>query len=60
MTSFVHLEYSRQHLGAERVESAIDAVQRLRHGFTGTRGLATLLLTAIAAAAAVMVIAYQG
>jgi len=50
MTSFVHLEYSRQHQGAERVESAIVATQHLYHGFTGTRGLATLLLTAIAAA----------
>jgi len=57
MTSFVDLEYSRQHLGVERVESAINAAQHLRHGFTGARGLATLLLSAIAAA--VMVVAYQ-
>ncbi len=57
MNSFVHLEYSSQHLGVERVEAAIDAVQHLRHGFTGARGLAALLLSAIAAA--VMVVAYQ-
>ena len=57
MTSFVHLEYSTKHPGVARVESAIDAAQHLRHGFAGTRGLATLLLSAIAAA--VMVVAYQ-
>ncbi len=60
MTSFIHLEYSKRHLGVERVEAAIDAVQHLLHGFIGARGLVTLLLTTIAAAAAVMVIAYQG
>ena len=57
MTSFVHLEYSTQHPGVARVESAIDAAQQLRRGFSGTRGLATLLLSAVAAA--VMVVAYQ-
>lgn len=57
MTSFVHLEYSRQHPGVARVESALDAAQHLRQGFSGTRGLATLLLSAIAAA--VLVVAYQ-
>lgn len=57
MTSFVHLEYSKQHPGVARVESAFDAAQHLRHGFSGTRGLATLLLSAIAAA--VMVVAYE-
>ena len=57
MTSFVHLEYSTKHPGVARVESAIDAAQHLRHGFSGSRGLAKLLLSAIAAA--VMVVAYQ-
>ena len=57
MTSFVHLEYSTKHPGVARVESAIDAAQHLRQGFSGSRGLAKLLLSAIAAA--VMVAAYQ-
>ncbi len=57
MTSFVHLEYSNQHPGLARVESAIDAAQHLRRAFSGTRGLATLLVSAVAAA--VMVVAYQ-
>ncbi len=57
MTSFVHLDYSNQHPGVARVESAIEAAQQLRQGFSGTRGLATLLLSALAAA--VMVVAYQ-
>lgn len=57
MTSFVQIQYSNQHPGVARVESAIEAAQQLRHGFSGTRGLATLLLSAIAAA--VMVVAYQ-
>lgn len=57
MTSFVHLEYSTKHPGVARVESAIDAAKHLQQGFSGTRGLAKLLLSAIAAA--VMVAAYQ-
>lgn len=57
MTSFVQIKYSNQHPGVARVESAIEAAQQLRHGFSGTRGLAALLLSAIAAA--VMVVAYQ-
>ena len=57
MTSFVHLDYSTQHPGVARVESAIDAAQHVRRGFSGTRGLSTLLLSAMAAA--VMVVAYQ-
>lgn len=57
MTSFIHLEYSTQHPGVARVESAIDAAQQLRRGFSGTRGLAKLLLSAIVAAA--LVVAYQ-
>ena len=57
MTSFVHLEYSTKHPGVARVESAIVAAQHVRQGFYGSRGLAKLLLSAIAAA--VMVVAYQ-
>ncbi|UUZ65400.1 hypothetical protein LP417_13210 [Polaromonas sp. P1-6] len=57
MTSFVNIKYSTQHPGVARAESAIDAVKQLHQGFSGTRGLATLLLSAMAAA--VMVVAYQ-
>lgn len=57
MTSFVHLEYSNQHPGVERVESVIATAQQIKRNFSGTRGLATLLLSAVAAA--VMVVAYQ-
>jgi hypothetical protein len=57
MTSFVHLDYSTQHPGVARVESAIGAAKQMGQGFSGTRGLATLLLSAMAAA--VMVVAYQ-
>ena len=61
MTSFVHLEYSNQHAGVTRVETAIGSVAasalRLKRNFSGTRSLAMLLLSAIAAA--VIVAAYQ-
>lgn len=57
MTSFVHLDYSTQHPGVARVETAIGAARQLRNGFSVTRSLATLLLSAMAAA--VMVVAYQ-
>ena len=57
MTSFVNIKYSTQHPGVARAESAFGAVRQLAHAFSGTRGLATLLLSAIAAA--VMVVAYQ-
>lgn len=57
MTSFVHLDYSTQHPGVARVESAIEAAQQVRRSFSGSRGLSTLLLSAMAAA--VMVVAYQ-
>ncbi len=57
MTSFINIKYSAQHHGADRVESAMDAAQQMRHGFSGTRGLATLLLSALTAA--IMVVAYQ-
>ena len=57
MTNFVHLEYSTQHPGVARLELAIASAQAIRRSFSGTRSLATLLLSAIAAA--VMVVAYQ-
>ncbi|SFU74059.1 hypothetical protein SAMN05216350_104280 [Polaromonas sp. YR568] len=57
MTSFVNIKYSTQHPGVVRAESAFGAVRQLAHAVSGTRGLATLLLSAIAAA--VMVVAYQ-
>jgi hypothetical protein len=57
MASFVNIKYSTQHPGVARAESAFGAVRQLGHAFSGTRGLATLLLSAIAAA--VMVVAYQ-
>ncbi len=57
MTSFVNTKYSTEHTGAARVESAMHAASQLRQGFSGTRGLATLLLSAIVAST--MVVAYQ-
>lgn len=61
MTSFVHLEYSNQHPGVERVESAfhsaVSSAQQIKRNFSSTRSLAMLLLSAVAAA--VMVVAYQ-
>ena len=57
MTSFVTIKYSTQHPGVVRAESAFGAVRQLGQAFSGTRGLATLLLSAVAAA--IMVVAYQ-
>ena len=57
MTSFVHLEYSKQHPGVTRVESAIESAQQMRRGLFSTRTLATLLSSAVAAA--VLVVANQ-
>lgn len=57
MTSFIRIDYPTEHPGVARVESAIEAAQQMRQGFSGTRGLTTLLLSAMAAA--VMVVAYQ-
>lgn len=50
MTSFVHLEYPDRHPGVERVVSVVNAAQRARRGFDSAKGLATMLLAAIAAA----------
>lgn len=57
MTSFVHINYSSRHAGADRLESAVESVLLIQRNFFSTRSLATLLLSAIAAA--VMVVAYQ-
>lgn len=61
MTTFVHLEYSNQHSGVVRVEAAIESVsasaRQIKRSFSTTHSLATLLLSAIAAA--VIVVAYQ-
>ena len=57
MTSFVHIDIPARHVGAERLEAAAHAAQQLRSQVFGTRGLATLLLSAIAAA--MMVAAYR-
>ena len=55
MTNFVNIEYSKDHPGVARVESVIESAQHIGRGFSGKRGLATLLLSAMAAA--VMVVA---
>ena len=57
MTSFVHLEYSTRHAGVQRVEVAISSAKYIKRNFSTTGFLATLLLSAMAAAA--MVVAYQ-
>jgi hypothetical protein len=57
MTSFVHIDVSQRHAGAERLETAAEVARDFRSQAFGARGLATLLLSAVAAA--VMVAAYQ-
>ena len=57
MTSFVNIEYSREHSGVARVESALKSAQQIGLGVSAMRSLATLLLSAMAAA--VMVVAYE-
>lgn len=49
MTSFVHLNYSTQHPGLARVESAMGAVQQLRQGFSGAGSVSASPLSALAA-----------
>ncbi len=55
MTSFVNIAYAKDHPGVVRVESALESAQHIGRGFSGKLGLATLLLSAMAAA--VMVVA---
>lgn len=61
MTSIATLNHSDRHSGVARAnpapEASTEAAAPGRAGFFGTRGLATLLLSAMAAA--VMVVAYQ-
>ena len=61
MSSFINIQYPSVHHGAARVESAMDASvdlsRQVRRGLTGTRGLSTLLLSAMTAAT--MVAAYE-
>jgi hypothetical protein len=57
MTSFVHVEYSKDHPGVARMEAAVESAQHIGRGFSGMRVLTTVLLSAMAAA--VMVVAYE-
>ena len=57
MTRFVNIEHPKNHPGVVRVESAIQSARHIGRGFSGKRGLAALLLSAMAAA--VMVVAYE-
>lgn len=57
MSSFINIEYSKEHRGVVRVESATKSAQQISRGFSGKRVMATLLLSAMAAA--VMVVAYK-
>ena len=57
MTRFVHLDYSNQPAGVARVEAFVSSAKQITRKFSSTRFVATLLLSAIAAA--VMVVAYQ-
>lgn len=54
MYSFVNIKHSAQHLGAEQTKSAAAPV---RQGSSSTRGLSTLLLSAMLTAT--MVVAYE-
>ena len=57
MTSFVNVNHPAEHPGVVRVEAALSAAGQLRKRISVTRSLATLLLSAMVAAA--MVVAYQ-
>jgi hypothetical protein len=57
MTTFISTNHSTRHVGAERIDLVVDNAQTVRRSLSGTRGLATLLLSAVAAA--VMVVAYE-
>ena len=57
MSSFINVQHPAEHLGVVRAEAALAAAGQLKKQMSGTRGLATLLLSAMLAAA--MVVAYQ-
>jgi hypothetical protein len=57
MTSFVNVSHLAEHPGVVRAEAALAAAGQLKKRISGTRSLATLLLSAMVAAA--MVVAYQ-
>ena len=57
MTSFINIQLPTEHPGVVRVSAAFSAAGQLRKRISGTRSLATLLLSAMLAAA--MVVAYQ-
>ena len=47
MTSFIQPHFPVRHLGVDRLESAIGAVQGIRRGFDSTKSLSTMLLAAM-------------
>lgn len=47
MTSFIQPSFPVHHLGVDRLESAIGAVQGIRRGFDSTKSLSTMLLAAM-------------
>ena len=51
--SFIHLDYPRSHPGADRLERTVDAAgrvaTRVRKNLSASRGLAAVLLAAMAA-----------
>jgi len=49
MTSFVHVDQPATHPGVARAEAVIEHIRAARKSFDGARGLAALLLAAIAA-----------
>lgn len=50
MNSFVHLDYSTRHPGVDRLENVAALAAQAHRRFDGTKGLASMLLTAMAAA----------
>ncbi|MFC5521833.1 hypothetical protein [Polaromonas jejuensis] len=57
MSSFINSNHSTQHSGLERMTSGMGVIGQLYRGISGTRALATLMLSALAAA--ILVVAYQ-
>jgi hypothetical protein len=57
VSTFIHTDYSNEHPGVQRVESAIEGALLLRKRWSSVSSVAALLLTAIVAA--VLVVAYE-